>query len=333
MKPSSSSSGRLPIALTEKSRRASWKAQLERWTIVVTALLGCSRPAGPPSLGHAKLPSRIAAVVGDDVIDVATVERIAAAQGVAPAVALRRAVGDALFAASAVDRAGEGVARQARRAVLARRLLRALSDDVQRRGPPTDAEVLAATANRWWELDRPVLLRTTHAVVLVRKAEEDKPAKALAARIAARVAESVDPAAFRAAVTAVPADGLEVRVEDLDPVARDRRAMNPSAPPPPGKPVGEYAATYVDAAFAIPSPGRVSPVVRTEFGYHVILLVEMIPEQRVPLEERRRTLEPEIMTRRATALYEETLARTRATDQVEVERSAVDLMLEVKVAR
>jgi len=193
--------------------------------------------------------------------------------------------------------------------------------------------VAEVTASRWWELDRPPMLRTTHAVVITEKPEDDARAKAIAERVAGAVATAKSPADFRRAAESVPAEGLTIRVEDLKPVTRDGRALDLGAPLPPGTEADHYAAAFVDAAFAIAAPGKVSPVVRTSFGYHVILAVEWIPERRIPLEERRALLQKEILSRRATLRMEAVLAQGRERDRVEVERASNDLMERVPISR
>ena len=127
------------------------------------------------------------------------------------------------------------------------------------------------------------------------------------------------------------AGAVEVRVENLPPVGRDHRSVDPEAPPPPGSRAGEYVGDYVEAAFAIPRVGEKSPVVKTEFGYHVILATQLYPEKRVPLEERRSMLEPEIVVKRAAELRDAVLAAARGAAPVEVERAAADLMQKVRV--
>jgi hypothetical protein len=211
-------------------------------------------------------------------------------------------------------------------------LLQELSERASLPGPPTDSEVAAATERRFWELDCPPLLRTTHVVVRVDKPDEDGRARALAERISVAVASARDPASFRAAALGVPAGGLEVLVQDLDPVARDGRALDPAKPQLPGSTPPHFAKTYVDAAYAIRDIGEKSPVTKTEFGYHVILAVERIPERRTPIEERRRILAPEIFAARAEKLSAEVLDVARKTTPVEVERGAMELTENVKAS-
>jgi peptidyl-prolyl cis-trans isomerase C len=296
--------------------------------IVLVVASACRSSA--PLQKSGVLRAGVVATVGADSIEEESIARIAATQGISAALARDRAVFDALVAAYARERFGPALSRQARKSAAARALLQELSRRANDQGPPTDAEVAAATERRFWELDQPPLLRTTHAVVVVRKPEDDVAARALADRIHGAVSAARDPASFRAAVASVPAGGLEVKVEDLDPVAQDGRALNPAKSPPPGSTVARYADDYVAAAYAVAEIGAKSSVVKTEFGYHVILAVERIPEKRVPFDERRRLLAPEVLASRAEKLRDEVLASVRQTMPVEVERAAMDLTTKVK---
>jgi peptidyl-prolyl cis-trans isomerase C len=47
---------------------------------------------------------------------------------------------------------------------------------------------------------------------------------------------------------------------------------------------GQTAPTFANASFAL-QPGEISPVVRTDFGYHVIKVEERRPARHIPLEE------------------------------------------------
>src|SRR5262245_54045875 len=127
--------------------------------VSVLAFITC-RPA-PPAPSGGTLPEGTVATVGSERIEKESVERIARAQGIAPDLARDRAVFDALLASFARDRFGADLLRQARKDAAARALLEDLARRANDQGPPTDAELATATERRFWEIDRPPLLRTT----------------------------------------------------------------------------------------------------------------------------------------------------------------------------
>lgn len=289
---------------------------------------GCRTEQTAPPGG---LPEGVLAEVAGDPIDPGTVARAAKAGSLTLAQALDATMADAVFAAEAratLPPARIGVVERTARA---RVLLEKLWAQARARGPATVAELDAATQRRWWELDRPVLTRTTHAVVISKGPADDPAARALAERVAMAAASAPDASAFRRAAEAVPHDGFEVKVEDLKPCTADGRVLDPASPPPPGSQVGRYAAAYASAADAIAHvPGK-SPVVRTSFGYHVIFASERIAERRIPEHERRVMLESEVHETRAGLLMQELLAELRRLDPVEIDRAAQDLTERVKV--
>jgi hypothetical protein len=299
--------------------------------VAVFAATACHEADPERGVEQTALPAGVAARVGKDDIELGTVVDIATANGISLPTARGRAIFDALLASHARERFGLLAIHRAESSARARTLLESFVTDAHRAGPSTDDEINAATSARWWELDRPPMRRTTHAVVTLAKPEQENSARALADRIAAAVTSAESAQSFRALATPITAPDLKVKIEDLDPVAGDGRTFNPGAPPPPGSESGHYSAAYVAGAFAIPALHRTSPVVRSEFGFHVIFLSELLPEHRVPLSERRRILEPEVFVHRAAKLEAEALAHARSVDPVQVERSALDLSEKVNV--
>lgn len=289
--------------------------------------------ASAPAPARGKLAQGIAATVGPDAVSVETVRRIAKAEGVTLLEARRRAIDDALFAAGARERFhGTGRVASVDNAVLARRLLEELKAKAEAQGPITDAEVARLTERHWYEFDRPASARTTHAVVVVKKPADDAPAKALAQRILAAVDGVHDPAEFKKRVEALPKGGLDVRVQNLFPVAADGRVVPDQRPLPGAKPE-TYDKKFAEAANAIKKVGAHSPVIHTRFGYHVILLDQRLPAKRVPLEERRKKLTAEAMDDRARNAENAILKRLRATTPVQVARALAALTSKVRIQR
>jgi hypothetical protein len=285
--------------------------------------LSCSAESRPtPASGT--LPPGVAARVGGDLIETATVARIANARGVDRARARDLAIKDALFAVAArsnPDRAAD--VSVAERAILGRSFLETLRSRSESAGPPTDAELSEMTAERWMDVDRPTSVRTTHAIVLVKTPKEAAPARALADELAKALRGITNSAEFIERAQAVPTKPLELRAERLSPVTADGRVWDPTAPP--GSRFPTFDLDYARAANALREPGEQSPVTKTAFGYHVILLEERLPELRTSLEERREQFRDEIVARRGKKLLDGTVTELRRGTPVEVVRAADSL--------
>lgn len=285
------------------------------------------------------LTAGVIARVGGVDIRSATVGGIAAAQNIDLAIARELAIRDALFVAAALDSrldADPDVAFSAS-IVLARSVLHDIQREAEARGDVTDDELAKATARRWLELDRPEAYSTIHAVVrfddkadaaLRRRAGKlaDALRKAAVAACSDRsvrpiVADGglIDPLAlaFRAAVEAVPHDGLDVLVEELPTVAADGRIVAPDG--------GSFDPAFARAASALAERGDVSLPAVSSFGSHVILLLEKLPALTVPVAERRRLVREQVMLARQRAAEKQLLDKLRASVALEL---AVDSLLE-----
>ncbi len=295
--------------------------------------------------GALPLPPDVAARVGAVAIPVDSVARIAAAQHVSPAQARDAVVRDALFAAEARDRGLEHEPEVQRdiSAVLARRLLHRLKEEAESAGPVTDDELRVATERHWLDLDRPEGYRTVHAVVRLSadagEATRDK-ARAIADAIRTAVLSSrevarrseppraagtrqppTDPAAdaFISAAKSVPAEGLDVVAQALPPVTAAGRVLTPE----PQQFDVDFSRA---AASSLNVRGDVSAPVASSFGVHIIMLLERIPSQVVPVEERRALVRDEIMTDRARAAQARLLEALRREPTVV---GGVDALLEL----
>ena len=153
------------------------------------ALPGCDG-GGEPAAFERAAPARRGRPRGRPAISAGEVARIAAAQGVDVAKARDIAVRDALLASEAAARGltESPDARLAWDGELARRVLRRVLAEARAR-PPTAAELDAAAARRWLEVDRPEGFRTVHAVVRYEVKDDDaKKARARAVAEAIRAA-------------------------------------------------------------------------------------------------------------------------------------------------
>jgi hypothetical protein len=298
--------------------------------LVLAASSSCAQ-RGTPELEHGTLPPGVAAVVGDERVATATVARIAQAAAISLQEARRRAIDDALYASFVrADPESRARVNVAERGALAREVLEGLRDRAHALGPPTDDEVSALTAERWPELDRPASVRTTHAIVLVRKPSEDAPAHALAAALATALAATHGTDEFLERARAFPHSGLEIRAERLPPVTTDGRLWDPDEASP--QPLdGSLDADFTRAANTLGAPGDQSGVVKSAFGYHVIRLEQRYPELRIPFERRRELLADEIYMRRAKRELDALSERLRAATPVRTDRAVEALTALVPV--
>jgi parvulin-like peptidyl-prolyl isomerase len=299
---------------------------MRAWTLAIGFAAACSQTTSTVESGP--LPEGVAARVADDDISSEMVLRVARAQGLSKMEARERLIGDALFAAEArASLRGTGYVETAERAGLTRAILEGVREEARARGAPNDAEVDEILAERWYELARPELARTTHAVVMTKKDTDSAKARRVADAIAEAVRGVADKAEFTKRARAVPTEGVEVRVEDLDPVALDGRTM----PTRPGAPPMKFDLAFARGALALEKPGDQSPVVESSFGFHVILLTEKLEPIHYSREQVKKLVEHEVFDRRAGKLQAVLLERLAKSSPVSLERSASNLMMRVKV--
>lgn len=294
-------------------------------------VFSCSSASEAPSPGATvELDQGVLARVGHLQIHRDTLTEVASAQKIPVNLAAQRVIRDKIFGLAGerellTDELEYVSVRSSVRARLARA---ALADVlVQANGSPlTDAEVEVATERHFLELDRPEGFRVIHAVAQV-SPDSDEATKTKALFAAQQLLEAVegasDAAEFEAYADKISVEGIEIRIEELDPVAADGRILTPSG----GRLVERFAA----AAAKLERPGDQSSIVETEFGFHIIMLLERTPPLRVPLERRRTMLRDEIIATRARRATESLLARLRQGRRVEVERSADALMQSIQV--
>lgn len=289
------------------------------------ASIGCDGGNDPGRRAEsASLGGDVVAKVGAVTIGRELVASVAREQNIAPREAAQKLVDDAV-AAEAARRRGldrDVPARWALVAARARLLADHYRDEALAEGPPTPAELAEVADRHWREVDRPPSVRVVHALVK-RPADASKTAeaRALAESLAARLRGSPTPEEFeaRAKSFAVPR-GVDVVVEKLPPFTEDGYVVD--AP-------SRMDEAFARAAYAIDAPGHQTGVVESAFGFHVIHLVERLPEQRMPLESRRVAFADEILSSRARRRVEAALEAQRQKSPPAVLPSAEGTMLEV----
>jgi hypothetical protein len=294
--------------------------------------LGCSGQSAPPAPVTSSLPAGVAARVGDELVSVSTVERVAAVRGVAPRAAAELAISDALFAQGSRANLPPGSARSIERAALARGQLDQLVRDAAQAGGPTQAELSEVVRDRWVELDRPAAVRTTHAVVLNDKPERDAAARLQAEKLAQFVrSATTDEELMQLAKDFKPEDGFEVRAEQLPFVTADGRLFQRAETGFKPRP-GSFDQDFSRSANALQHPGELSPPIKSGFGYHIIRLDERAPSAIVPRTELAERLAPDVMVRRVGRARRELLDKLRPGTGIQVERAVDDLVGRVPVA-
>ncbi len=291
--------------------------------VVLATALACSDAARGPASQQAALGGDIAARVGTDVIPVSLVAKVGVDQHLTPREALRGVIDDAVSAngarARGLDR--ERPAAWLLTAARARWLADWLVVEARQAGPPTDAEIAELTGLHWREVDRPPAVRVVHALA-ARPAKPDEAAsakaRAVAEQLRAAVLSARDSDDFQAKAKAVPhPSDVNVIVQPLPPFASDGRLIEGDS---------QVAEPFAKAAHALTQQGETSGVVETTFGWHVIKLVERIPEQRMPLEARRAAFIEETFMQRARKATAARLAAQRATTTIELSTSSEQLM-------
>lgn len=224
----------------------------------------------------------------------------------------------------------QGRRQMAERAVLARALLARIEDAAKSPSTPSDAEVESMTETRWIDLDRPVAAITCHAVVHA-QGLDDAGGMSLAQRLADALRPATRCQEFLERANAFPVVGAKITAEPLPPVTADGRTMILDGK---GEPVDEgdaFDTEFARAAHQIKAIGEQSSVVRTRFGWHVILLEGRVAEHRVSFEERRRVLTDDILRKRAKDASDRLIVALRQSTSITVERAATETAARVRV--
>ena len=291
--------------------------------LLLSSALECSDSGRPPAPEQVALGGDVAARVGADVIPVSLVGKVAADQRVTSREALTRLIDDAVSAnggrARGFDR--ERPASWILTAARARWTADRILAEARQGGPPSDAEIAELTRLHWREVDRPPAVRVVHALVQRPKKPDDAAsarARALAEDIHAAVLSAKDGDDFQARANAVvhPAE-LDVIVQPLPSFASDGTITDGE---------GGMVETFARAAHTLTQAGETSGVVESPFGWHVIRLIERIPEQRMPFEARRAAFTEEAFMHRARKATEARLATLRTVAPVALSPSSESLM-------
>ena len=253
--------------------------RLPLWLCVLSCVVGCGGvgPRGRTQSGE--LAQGAVASVDGVRISVSEVEGLAERGSLRPEQALARLEAEALLAAEA-ERRGYGqddavqhVTRQAAVQAL-------LEGDVESR-QPSEAEIDRAYAESGTRFATPEQRVVSHVLVAVPRkatAEQSEAAHAYAIQVVSKLRAAADPVAALNAYRVKQSQPFKISVEDLPPASRG----------------GRFVAEFNAAMFSIDKPGVVPEPVLTQFGWHAIVLREIIPEHRVAEAEARAQLRQEL---------------------------------------
>jgi len=264
-------------------------------------------------------------------LDISLLQRASARSGSGAAFVLNRLI-EARTLGLFAERGGleRGRRLMVVRAVLARALLERMEAQSNDPATPTDAEVAAMTSLRWTEFDRPEARRTCHALVRGEKLD-DSSGLALAERLADGLRQFSDCVSFLERARAFSAAGANIVAEELPAVTPDGRTLKLDTKGELVDAESTFDEDFARAAHQIKSVGTQSGVVRTRFGWHIILLAEKIAPKQLPFDDRRRLLSEEILRKRAKDANLRWIAESRKSTPINVERAAVEAIGRVQV--
>lgn len=293
----------------------------------VLALVGCSGGETPHPGGSAPgaglsggshVGGAVVATVDGVPITLDDVRRVVASTHLAPRAALERLVSEALLASEA-QRRGLGRApgvQHATRQALAQAMLEREVEARVRPESVTAQELSAAFDAQSRRFDVPERRASVH--VLARMAASAPPdvvaaGRRFAAQAIADFQTDSDPDAWLTRHAGITGRRFEVRAERVPPLG----AGDPADP------------AYIAALDGVAANEVVPTPVRSSFGWHAIVVTEVVAAHAVAREEAFATLRQEIVTRRRAARLEQLFDELGSSNRVVRNESAIRAALSI----
>lgn len=276
------------------------------------ALIGCESRS-KDSLGSevaSGAAARPVARVGPRAIGAEEVVDLAVADAIPPEAALQRLI-DAEVLAQEAERLGFTVEREAERAI-ERLMVRSMLHDMEEKNTPesiSEQELREDYALHEDKFRIPERRRSWHILVKNKGAE----AEALAASILRELQQAKDPYTLyeRYAEGAPKGVRLEVLAEELPPVTKDAGLEKP----------------FKDAIFGAKSKGPLKRLVETSYGWHAVVVAEILPAEQLSLSDVEEASRLRISQARRTALLVQTVQGLKAEGLVQYDEEGVERLL------
>lgn len=305
--------------MAQVTRRALRSVFSSASCILLTAI-GCGADSTAPSAyderGTDRLGGEVVATVDGRAITRREVAELARQLGAPAQEALARLEAELLLAAEArrngIDEADDLRVRQA--AVQA--LLAGIEAEVTPASIP-DEVVRRLYAEAGEELNRPEQRRASHVLVGITDDEATAAPERLGAARALALTIRAELAAGTTSLETLRAqgarDGFTLTVEELPPYAR----------------TGDLEPTFLDALFAMPAPDIAPEPVRTSYGWHVIVLEEIVPALTHTVESAAPELRATEAQRRRFERLQELLVELESRFGVERDERAIQRAMEL----
>ncbi len=287
--------------------------------VVAVASLGCDGTEGPKVPGHStrqpvapEEANGVVATVSGSVITSTDVKRVMQDLGISAAEALSRLEAERLLMGEA-ERLGFGRHRQV--ALVAKRAaVQALLAERVEAAEVSDAELEEAYQKHLDRFRRPELRGSVHVLAKLGRGASQEVSRAgerFAREAIAAFERAQDPESVLATFRKRESDLFEVVVERIPPIPKD-------AP---------FATEFKDAVFGRAKTGAVPHPVRTDFGWHAVVVTEIQPAKTLGLERAAEVLRPHLESEKRKGRLKELLSELRGRVKVVRNEATVDWAL------